>query len=381
MTAPLTVEMVLPTLQAGGMEVVTTRLALRLAAQGHRVGVTCVMDEGALAGELRAAGIRVAHVTAPGLRTNVFPTELTRWFANIRPDVVHIHSGVWLKAARAARRAGVQGVVFTEHGALDVEPWYSSAIKRAATRLTDVVVAVSAPLATVLIETHGLPRSKIRVVPNGVDTDRFHPGPDDGALRRLAIGNGPVIGHVARLAPVKNQALLIEAFADVRRHISDAQLVIVGDGPEREALRQRVEHLKLAGAVHLVGEQRDVPSLLRAFDVFALPSKAEGTSMSVLEAMASGVPVVASAVGGTPALLDDGGCGVLVPPNDTTALSTALTSLLGDAERRHRLAAAARARAVDVYAEERVVERYAALYDEAVGRATTAEPGVAACAG
>jgi glycosyltransferase involved in cell wall biosynthesis len=363
------------------MEVVTTRLALRLATLGHRVGVTCVMDVGPLADELRAGGVRVAHVTAPGLRTNVFPTELARWLGEVRPDVVHIHSGVWLKAARAARLAGVRRVVFTEHGALDVEPWYSSTFKRAAARLTDIIVAVSTPLASVLIESHGLPRSKVCVVPNGVDVDRFHPGADDGSLQQIGIAGGPVVGHVARLAPVKNQALLIRAFADVRSQVPGAQLVIVGDGPEREALRGQIEQLGLVGAVHLAGEQRDIPSLLRAFDVFALPSKAEGTSMSVLEAMASGVPVVASAVGGTPALLDDGRCGLLVPPNDVPALATALVRVLTDKEGRQQLAAAARARAVTVYAEDRVVDRYVALYEAAAGLPTSGLAEVAACAG
>jgi glycosyltransferase involved in cell wall biosynthesis len=221
----------------------------------------------------------------------------------------------------------------------------------------------------------------VRVVPNGVDVERFYPGTDDGRLQQIGIAGGPVVGHVARLAPVKNQALLIRSFADVLRHVPGAQLVIVGDGPEREALREQIEQLGLVGAVHLAGEQRDIPSLLRAFDVFALPSKAEGTSMSVLEAMASGVPVVASAVGGTPALLDDGRCGLLVPPNDVSALTAALLTVLADRDRRHQLAAAARTRAVTVYAEDRVVDRYVALYEAAAGLPTSGLAEVAACAG
>jgi glycosyltransferase involved in cell wall biosynthesis len=378
----LTIEMALPTLFPGGMEVVTMRLAMRLAEKGHRVGVTCVIDEGPLADDLRASGIRVARVPAPGLRTNVLPLDLARWLRRVRPDVVHIHSGVWLKAARAARLARIRRVVFTEHGALDVEPWYASFIKRSAARLTDVVVSVSAPLAEVLVDTHGVPRAKIRVVPNGVDTERFRPGPAGPVLQQLGVGDGPTIGHVARLVPVKNQDLLLHAFAEVRRRVPNAQLVIVGDGPERERLLQLIDELGLRGAAHLPGEHRDVASLLRAFSVFALPSKAEGTSMSVLEAMASGVPVVASAVGGTPALLDDGQCGVLIPPNDRSALADALVALLGDPDRRSRLAAAARARAVNAYGEARVVEQYEALYAGIADRsAAPMATDVTACVG
>jgi len=363
MTQRLRIEMVLPSLIAGGMEVVTTRLVHRLVRRGHTVGVTCLVEEGPLADELRRDGIRVRHVPAPGLRTNVFPTGLAAWMRQVAPDVAHIHSGVWLKAARAARLAGVRRVVFTEHGALDVEPWYSSLIKRRAARLTDTVVAVSEPLAQVLIRTHGIDAAKVCVLPNGVDSERFSPGPRPDLLSAWGIGpESLVIGHVARLAPVKNQPLLLEAFARVRATRPDARLVIVGDGPERELLSNRIAALGLTDSVHMIGEHRDVPGLLRSFDIFVLPSKAEGTSMSVLEAMAAGVPVVATAVGGTPALLDGGRCGDLVAANDVGGLADALVRLLGDTRRRHDLAASARQRVIDHYDEQAVADRYESLY-------------------
>jgi sugar transferase (PEP-CTERM/EpsH1 system associated) len=379
------IEMILPSLIAAGMETVTARLAMQLAAAGHTVGVTCLLDEGPLASELRAAGHRVAVVPAPGLRTNVMPVQLAAWLRSEQPDVVHAHSGTWLKAARAARLAGVRRVVFTEHGLNDVEPWYNLVVKRCGGWLTDCVVAVSEPLRHYLVERVGIPESKIVVIPNGVDTDRFSPGPAHGDLRaRLGLGSKPVIGHVARLAPVKNQPLLVDALARVRERVPEAQLVIVGDGPEREALQAHIQARGLEESVHLAGEARDVPAILREFDVFALPSKAEGTSMSVLEAMASGIPVVASAVGGTPDLLDHGRCGVLVEPNDVDALAVALADVLLAPDRRRVLAAAARTRVVQDFDEAAVARRYEGLYRGAgaLGAASEDSPTpTAVCAG
>ena len=367
MTPPLRIEMVLPSLIAGGMEVVTARLVKRLTGRGHAVGVTCILEEGPLAEELRGEGIRVKLVPAPGLRTNVFPTQLAAWLRQVAPDVVHIHSGVWLKAARAARMAGVRRVVFTEHGALDVEPWYSSLIKRQAARFTDAIIAVSEPLARVLTETHGLPADKVRALPNGVDAELFSPGPSRVPLSAWGIGQDSlIIGHVARLAPVKNQPLLLEAFARVVQQRPNARLVVVGDGPERELLERRIAELGLTATAHLIGEHRDVPGLLRSFTVFVLPSKAEGTSMSVLEAMAAGVPVIATAVGGTPALLDGGRCGQLIAANDVGALADAIVSLLDDHERRRTYAIAARQRVMQYYDEQAVADQYESLYMGAV---------------
>lgn len=367
--SPLRIEMILPSLIAAGMETVTARLAMRLGEAGHRVGVTCLEDTGPLAAELEAAGHRVAVVPAPGLRTNIAPTALTGWLRAERPDVVHVHSGAWLKGVRAARLAGVRRVVFTEHGLNDVEPWFSSFLKRCGAHYTDTVVAVSEPLREYLVRTAGIRADRVIVVPNGVDTARFNPvGRTAGIRERLGIGDAPMLGHIARLAPVKNQPLLVDAFAEARRRVPNAHLVIVGDGSERSAIEARIAAGSLQTCVHLIGEARAIPEILREMDAFALPSKAEGTSMSVLEAMASGVAVVASSVGGTPDLLNHGECGQLVPPNDVPALARALADVLSDAAVRSALGSAGRARAVAQYSETTVTDRYEQLYR--VGHAT-----------
>jgi glycosyltransferase involved in cell wall biosynthesis len=363
------IEMVLPTLEAAGMEVMAARLARALVDKGHDVGITCLENAEALHDNV----CRVAVVHAPGFRSNIRAPKLERWFRSVAPDVVHVHSGVWLKAAHAARRAGADRIVHTLHGLLDDEPWFGPALKRCAAHYTDHVAAVSEPLRHYLIREARLEPERVSTIPNGVNTDRHRPRDRAGVLREgLGITHDAlVVGTVARLEAVKNHALLLEAFAQVRTRIRDVHLVIVGEGSLRSALAHRARELALGDSVHFVGAAADVAAVYPEFDQFVLASNAEGTSMSVLEAMASGVPVVATAVGGTPTLLDDGRCGVLVPPRNATALAGALTESLLDARRRQTLATAARKRVVEHYSEQAMVRAYEALYQGTPQNMTT----------
>jgi glycosyltransferase involved in cell wall biosynthesis len=289
---------------------------------------------------------------------------LETWFRTVAPDVVHVHSGAWLKAARAARHTGVPIVVHTAHGLNDDDAWYVPLLNRLAARYTDWVALVSAPLHDYMARRVKVDPAKMRVIPNSVNTDHFRSGPPTGALRhRLGIGSDRlVVGIVARLDPVKNHALLIDAFARVRSLVPTATLVIIGDGLLRSSLESRSRLLGLEQDIHFAGASNDIPALYRELDVFVLSSDAEGTSMSILEAMASRVCVVATAVGGTPDLLAGGASGMLVPPGDPAALAGALTEVLRDAALRRRLAEAGRARVEKHYSEPLMIDAYEALY-------------------
>jgi glycosyltransferase involved in cell wall biosynthesis len=359
--------MVLPALEAAGMEAMTARLTRALMGRGHRVGVTCIEHGGVLADQLRAEGVRVAIVPALGLRSMLRAPLLETWLRTIAPDVVHVHSGAWVKTARAARRAGVPRVVLTAHGLIgdDTEPWYVPLFHRWAARYSDWVVPVSTSLRDYLARRSKIDTARMRVIPNSVNTDHFRPRRPTGALReRLRIASDRlIVGIVARLDSVKNHAVLIDAFARVQALIPEAALVIVGDGPLRGSLESRVRTLGLEKDVHFFGTSTDIAALYGELDVFVLSSNAEGTSMSVLEAMASGICVVATSVGGTPDLLADGASGVLVPPGDSAALAIALCGVLRDPARRQRLADAGRSRAEEHYNERLMVDAYEALYD------------------
>lgn len=362
----LKIEMVLPSLYKAGMEVMAARLGQGLVSRDHDIGFTCIQSGGALADELRDEGYRVAVVPAPGVRSLVRAPQLTTWLAGLRPDVVHAHTGAWLKAAHAARQAGIRRVVHTEHGVFDGEPWHRTALNRCAAHYTDHVVAVAEPIRAYLTSRVGVNANKVSVILNGVDTNRFTPATrprGEGLRARLGLAEGAfVVGNVARLDSVKNHALLIRAFALLHEQIPEATLVIVGDGALRGELEASIATLRLDSDVHLLGEVRDVRAVYRDLDLFVLSSTSEGTSMSILEAMASGVCVVATAVGGNPDLLGLGRYGVLVPPGDAAALAVAMADLQRDPTRRQSMATAARKQAVTRHSEDAVIRAYEELY-------------------
>ncbi len=353
--------MVAPTLHMGGMERLVVRMAHAFRDRGIDVRITVIEALGPLADEARDLGIPVTLVPTLGIWTNVRARALAEHLVRRRPHVVHAHSGVWLKSVSAARAAGVAGVVHTFHGVVENEPWYVDQLRRAASWRTDDIVAVSESLRGILVRRARIPKNRVEVIINGVDVRRFAPSP--GPVANEALGRPRfVVGHVARLDPIKNQGMLLQAFERVRRQIPHARLVIAGDGPSRESLEALTISLGLRDSVTFLGEVRDTAELYRSFDVFALSSVSEGTSMSLLEAMASGVPVVATAVGGTPALVQNGELGALVESGDVRAMAEAISDLAVSPARHRDIAARARAYTVMHYSEDAMLERYQMLY-------------------
>lgn len=210
---------------------------------------------------------------------------------------------------------------------------------------------------------------KARPVPRGVDTERFAPAPPNGEVRE-ALGvpsDRPLVGCVADLLPVKGQITLVEALAEQ----PEAHLILAGrlsDVAYVDRVKERIDTLGLGTRVHLPGRVDDVPALLSALDVFVLPSWArwrmEGCPVALLEAMAAGVPCVATAIPGSRDILSGEGAGVLVPPEDPLALSRALSELLSDSARRARLAEGGRRRVLDRYRIETEVAAHVELYRE-----------------
>jgi len=237
----------------------------------------------------------------------------------------------------------------------------TAAINRLAYRLGVLPVAVSPAVARSFKDMYGF--APAVTIPNGIDIDRFH-RPDAREPWRRAHGfreDDILIASVARLEPQKAPELLVESFARALGGSSRCHLLLAGDGGLREAARQRAEHLGVAERVHFLGVCADVPELLAASDLFALASLWEGSPLSVLEAMAAGLPVVATAVGGVPELVEDGMTGVLVPPGNPEALGRALALLAHDAERRRAMAKAAGAH-VARFTLDSMVEAYAELF-------------------
>jgi sugar transferase (PEP-CTERM/EpsH1 system associated) len=351
------------------MEVMTVELALRLKARGHRVGVTCIHDLGLLAERLERAEIPVSLVRVPGFRPNLFPERLATHFRERELDIVHSHTGAWLKVAHAARRAGVAGTVHTVHGLENEVTGKDRAVMFAGALFTDVVAAVSHPLRDYLTREVRIPARKVRVLINGIDVARFTPEGEATDLR-AHFGLPPdavLVGIVARFAPVKDHATLIAAFDRVARSEPRAHLVLVGEGELRTAIEQDVARLDLAGRVHFLGSVGDTAPVYRGLDILTLSSLSEGTSMSILEGLATGLPVVATSVGGNPDLVQEGVQGHLVPSRDPRALAEGLVRLVRDPEHRRAAGIEARKRAVAEFSLTGMVEQYESLYEELAG--------------
>ncbi len=294
----------------------------------------------------------------------LWPRRLAASIRSIAPDVVHTHSGVWYKVALAARAAGVPFLVHTDHGRPTHDPWLARFLHGRAARRTDVVIAVSDALRQRL-EATVVPRgTRIVVVRNGVDTEHFVPGRSDGIRAALGIsGEAMVLGSIGRLEAIKGYEVAVEAMAHLREKVPDpVALVLAGDGSERSRLEAMAESLGVAGSVHFLGWRDDVHELLATFDIFTMSSHSEGTSVSLLEAMSTGLCPVVTDVGGNRAVLGPELAHRLVPPADPAALAAAWSEAIQDVAARARDGAAARERVITEFSLDAMVRAYEGVY-------------------
>lgn len=262
-------------------------------------------------------------------------------------------------ALMAARRAGGCRIVAARRS-VPKERGAQRVLAELAVRAADRIV-VNAEL----LRPHGRAGERTDVIPSGVDTDRFR-ATTSNAEAKSALGlptDRPLIGTVGRLEPRKGTSTLVAALAALRASgHPDAALVVVGEGPLRAELAAEATRLGLGSAVSWLGDRADVSAVLAALDVFVLPSRTEGMSNALLEAMAMTRPLVATAVGGTPEVIADGTSGLLVPADDPAAMAVAIGRLLGDAAFAARLGAAARQAVEERYGARSMVRRLEAVY-------------------
>ena len=369
MTAPRVLQVVL-SLDTGGTERLVIQICTKLQ---HRfaMAVCCLDGAGSLAQELTGRGIDVSafHRDA-GFRPSI-GRRIAQAAQRHGASIIHCHQYspfVYGLIARLYRPT--LKLVFTEHGRLSDAP---ASIKRRLVnpvlgRLPGSLHSVSGALRDSMV-AEGFPTRRIDVIHNGVD-----PGPLPTAAERRNTRQSLdlpddvlVVGTVARLDPVKDLDALIAAFAKLRSANARTLLVIVGDGPERGQLEQTARACGVADAVRFLGDRRDVRRLLPAFDVYANSSISEGVSLTILEAMSAELPVIATAVGGTPEVIHDGVTGVLVPARQPAALADALIALSASPERRHALGVVARLSVEERFALDGMVERYAKVYAKLAG--------------
>lgn len=365
---------VLYRLDTGGMERMLVTLINRTCQRYHHA-VICLEGYGALRDEIEPDDVTcLALDKKPGKDWYCY-FRLWRALRNLKPDLVHTYNVGAVDAAPIARLAGVRRVVHAERGRDAVDPRGESRKYRRLRRwllpFIDRYLAVSRDLQNWLMDKVGIPSSRVVCIPNGIDVAAFTATENERSTRPLLGSFAPpgtvLIGTVGRLDAVKDQAGLIAAFRilceSLPHECERLRLVLLGEGSQRAALESQIASAGLSTQVRLLGNRKDVAPLLAEFDVFALSSIAEGMPGVLLEAMASGLPVVATDVGGVGEVVVAGVTGTLVSANDPKALAGALMDYVLDETLRAKHGAAGHECVVARFSLQTMLSAYMELYD------------------
>jgi len=345
-------------LDVGGQEKLLVEFARRADRGRFDLRFVSLGCRGVLAEDIEGLGW---PVTALGLPTGLRPSlivKLARSFRRWRPDVVHTHDGRSLyHAGPAAWLTRVPMIVHTRHGRDMCARPRDTTIVRHLSKVVDQFACVSGALAE-LSREQGIADSRLRTILNGIDLGRFpFSGPDPAGC----------VVTVARLSPEKDVANLVRATALAAGQAPELRVEIAGGGPCLADLNRLVTDLGVGDRIAFLGEVRDVPAVLARARMFVLPSRSEGIPLTVLEAMACGVPVVATRVGGLPEVVDHEVTGLLVPPADPAALAGAMVEIWNDPDRSARMGRAGRRCAEERFDVLRMVAEYERLYREGAG--------------
>ena len=379
---------VVETMEVGGMERMIATLCRAADSERFEMQVLVTRRRGALGEALAAEGIHVGCAGVKGTGTDYFALRrLLPHIRGFRPDVVHTHAThALVYGGIAAAVCRVPRLVHTEHGRVFPDKPHLMMAERWLSRALVTYVTVSESLADAVNRFERVPRNRITVIPNGVSDLSPVDGAKVRALREAFVEGrqGPVIGAVARLVWEKGLNFLLGAWAKQQQKRSGERfgtLVIAGDGPERENLERLAANLGITESVRFLGTVTDIGSFYRVLDGFVLSSVSEGLPMAILEAMAAGLPIIATRVGAIPEALGEGTAGVLVNPSDEIALAEELGSLIAalSAQRKspslgaddfakwREIARAGRQRFEASYTAKAMASRYSVLYSPSLG--------------
>jgi glycosyltransferase involved in cell wall biosynthesis len=356
---------VLAGLPLGGAEQLVAELSAWLQERKHSVLVANLTAEKAMLPAFEARHVRVVQVSVPGILARFYPHRLVSLIRRFQPDVVHCHNMAWLKTASACWWTKTPCVLTLHNYHDDWLQRHRRWLQWAATK-TDYFVGVAPGIEKLFVDILGVRQERTLYVRNGVaDIHTLEDSEANWEVPKCL----KVVGMVGRFdMHQKDQATLVRAMAIVRERVPGVHLVFIGDGPRRAEVEQLASELGMHDCVHFLGLRRDVPTLLHHLDVFVLSSRIEGESLAILEAMSAQRPIVATAVGGTPALLANGECGLLVPPGDVQAMAQAILELLTNKTKAEELARRARERFLQEYTIDRMGERYLELYQKAIAQ-------------
>jgi glycosyltransferase involved in cell wall biosynthesis len=358
---------VVNSLNPGGTEKLVVEMSLAFASE-FDVVVLCLDEPGLWAGDLRAKGIPVYCLwRQPGLDL-AMPIRLANHFRRSNTQIVHAHQCTpWFYAALSRLLHSAPRLLLEEHGRFfpEVENPKRVLVNRLLVRkLTHRFVAVSEDIRGRLQQYEGLDAERLDVIYNGVKAEPPL-GPDARDALRNELGFAPgcfVVGTAGRFDPIKNLPVLVGSLVRAGKEVDTLRGLLVGDGPVFAEIYSLVEETGLHDRIRLTGFREDARNLIQCMDLFVLSSFSEGTSMALLEAMAAGVPVAVTRVGGNPEIVIGGESGWVVPSNSVDALSAAILDSVRDAQKRRKIAAAGQRRFEDHFAFDRMIENYRHQY-------------------
>lgn len=367
-TRPLVVH-VIYALGTGGMENGLVNIINRAPADRYRHAIICLTKADSFAERIARPDVEVIELhKQPGHDLGLY-WRLWRTLMTLKPAIVHTRNLAAMEMQLVTLFVPGARSVHGEHGRdiydLEGKNWKYNALRKIMRLFISRYICVSKDLQNWLLDTVKVAPKKLRHIYNGVDQARFVPrqGPADNP--EVAVGT------VGRLAEVKNQQFLIRAVAHLLENANpnySLKLVLIGDGPQRDELEQLVCELGVSDVVCFMGDRSDIPDQMRDLDIFVLPSLGEGISNTILEAMATGLPVIATAVGGNLELVKPGVNGELVPVNDVQALAEAIDELARETEQRKLLGKHGLQQVRQTFNWQRTVDEYLAVYDELLGK-------------
>jgi glycosyltransferase involved in cell wall biosynthesis len=374
---------VIGTLEVGGSEMQLVQLVTRLDPRRFEVALCALSSGGPYLEMLTGAGIPVKIIGYEGLRIFRYPhrviaqlVRLVTFMRHMRPDIVHgFLFWAYVIGTLAARAARVPIVIASRRslGHFKANQPHYLAVERIANRMTDLVIANSEAVKQDAMRQEKLPAQKVIVIYNGIDTGGFARSPDHDLRRSLGLeGCAPLVGVVANFIRYKGHDVFLDGWASVVKKCPTGMALFLGEGPERSDVESRVKAMGLGARVRFLGVREDVPALLAIMDLVVHPSWQEGFSNAILEAMAAGKPVVATAVGGSPEAVVHGQTGLLVPTGDSQALAEAMVWIVEHPAEAARFGEAARRRVAEHFDVARMVRQYEGVYTSLVDKLVAA---------
>ena len=351
-------------MEIGGIETHLYEVACRLNSDEFLPSICVLKGGGTLERRLESKDIAVYDLCKREGIDLAIVLKLRKLLLEKGIRILHTNNySAWLYGVLAA--LGIRSLkhVHAEHAIIDIKR--RARIERLLSYFTDSIVCVSGGVRDYMMNYQKITPRRLTVIYNGIDTDRFSRNPETRKeyRKQLGISDGsPVVGIIARLNPIKDHATLLKAFSKVSQTLPDAVLLIVGGGEMEDALVSQASALNITEKVIFLGERNDIPGLLNVIDVFVLSSLSEAHNVSLLEAMSSELPVVATRVGGNTEIVDENVTGFLVPPKDSDTLAVKIMDIIVTEEHKNNMGAKGRAKVLEKFTIDRMMNNYISLY-------------------